>query len=570
MTITVLQPELAAQIAAGEVIERPASVIKELVENSIDAGATHITVEIKDGGLTQIRVSDDGEGIPASQVSQAFVHHATSKLQSPEQLEAIKTLGFRGEALPSIASVSCVEMITRINQADAGFKVELKWGKHIGAGSHGCPQGTSIGVTGLFGNMPARRKFLRSTATEVNRTKELVARYALAYPKIKFHFLVDGRKTLTTPGSGQLRDVVLSVFGREVAVDLLEVLSKDSESDYQIDGFISPPSLNRANRTYMSFFVNHRWIQSRLLSYAIEESYHGLLPERRYPLVVLNLGLPYSEVDVNCHPTKREVRFHQERLLYSVIQKAVRATLIAESPVPELKVSYKKVTSSHFQFQRVPSLFSSGNEIKPSEKPDSGSQMHGPQDVLANLRVVGQVNLTYIVTEGSEGIYLIDQHAAHERVLFDQIVRRISQRSPQFQRLLEPVAIELTPRQSDILYENPDLLTLYGYEVELFGENTYLLRAIPSIMSGRDPSESFLGVMNLLALEGGMRRGEDVLAASIACHGSIRAGQALNELEMIALLEQLERTENSHTCPHGRPTMVYISSNHVEKEFGRR
>ena len=570
MSITVLRPELAAQIAAGEVVERPASVVKELVENSIDAGASQVIVEIKDGGVTQIRVTDDGAGIPAAEVEQAFLHHATSKLQTPEQLDAIATLGFRGEALPSIAAVSRVVMTTRPHQAGAGRRVELRWGQPVGAGSQGCPPGTSVSVFDLFGNMPARRKFLRSSSAEAGRVSELVSRYVLAYPHIRFQLTVDGRTALATPGSGRSGEALLAVYGQEVAAGMLEVHSEDLESDYQVDGFVSAPSLHRANRTYMTFFVNQRWIQSRLLSFALEESYHGLLPEKRYPLAVLNLGLPYADMDVNCHPAKREVRFHQERKLYSVMQRAVRAALVADSPVPEMRLPADAAPPSSLQVAAAPSFFPRVFGTRGEENYTAPPDAAGPWQALPALRVVGQVKLTYIVTEGPDGMYLMDQHAAHERVLFDQITRRASLRPHHSQPLLEPVTVELTPGQAEVFRDNAQLLARYGFEMEPFGGNSYLLRAVPSVMTAQDPGQSLLGVLDLVAFEGLLRQREDVLAASIACHSAIRAGQALTEEEMRALLEQLETTDNPHTCPHGRPTMIHLSSYHMEREFGRR
>ena len=336
MPIKVLPSELASKIAAGEVVERPASVVKELVENALDAGASQLTVEIKGGGVEYIRVTDDGAGIPAEELELAFQRHATSKLQTQDQLDAVATLGFRGEALPSIAAVSHLVMTTRPPQSDAGHQIELQWGKKVRTGPQGAPAGTSVGVSDLFGNLPARRKFLRSASTEAGRVQELVARYALAYPAVRFQLVSDGRRQFTTSGNHQSRETLLAVYGPEVANGMLEISGQDPETGYQIEGYISAPSLNRANRTYMTFFVNRRWIQNRMLSFALEEAYHGLLPDKRFPLAVVNLSLPYADVDVNSHPAKREVRFHQENKVFSVLQRTVRAALVADSPVPQM------------------------------------------------------------------------------------------------------------------------------------------------------------------------------------------------------------------------------------------
>ncbi|MEK7807268.1 MAG: DNA mismatch repair endonuclease MutL, partial [Chloroflexota bacterium] len=317
MPIKVLPPELAMKIAAGEVVEGPASVVKELVENSLDAGASQVTVEIQGGGIALVRVSDDGQGIPASEVELAFQRHATSKLESPEQLDSVSTLGFRGEALPSIAAVSHLTMITRIRHSPGGHRVEFLWGQPAGAGPQGCPPGTSVEVLNLFGNLPARRKFLKSSSSETVRVQELVARYALAFSNVRFQLLVDGRLALATPGNGKPRETLLAVYSAEAAKGMLEVHGQDPETGYRVDGFVSAPALHRANRSYMTFYVNRRWIQNRMLSYAVEEAYHGLLPDKRHPLATLDLSLPYADVDVNYHPAKREVRFHLEGKVFS-------------------------------------------------------------------------------------------------------------------------------------------------------------------------------------------------------------------------------------------------------------
>jgi len=580
MPIKVLRPELAAQIAAGEVVERPASVVKELLENSLDAGASQIIVEIKGGGVEQLRVTDDGQGIPADEVEVAFMHHATSKLESAEQLDAIATLGFRGEALPSIAAVSHLTMTTRPHEISAGHQIELQWGKRVRVGSRGCPPGTSVTVSDLFGNLPARRKFLKSTSSEATRVQELVSHYALAYAHIRFQLIVDGKTVLTTPGNGKAPEALLAVYSRELAAGMLEVYGEDPETGYRVDGFVSAPSLNRANRTYLTFFVNRRWIQNRLLSFALEEAYHGLLPEKRYPLAVINLSIPYADVDVNSHPSKRDVRFRHEGKVYSTLQRAVRPVLVADSPVPEVRLS-DEAAAQLKPVAAAPSFFPASGftvgrgEIPPSPPSRKGGEggppdAAGPRQVLPGLRVVGQIRRTYIVAEGPDGMYLMDQHAAHERVLFDRICRHASLKSPPSQPLLEPVTVELTLRQAEVLHNSGESLASYGFEVEPFGEKSYLVRAVPSILTSQDPGQSLLAVLDMVAFEGLLRQKEDILAASIACHSAIRAGMALTEGEMRALLEQLEATDNPHSCPHGRPTMIHLSSYHMEREFGRR
>ena len=569
MSVRVLPPELASKIAAGEVVERPASVVKELVENSLDAGASRITVQIEAGGVKLVRVSDDGGGIAAPEVELAFQRHATSKLQTPEQLDAVATLGFRGEALPSIAVVSRVSLTTRTGEAEAGYQVLLEWGQLTRSTPQGCPPGTTVKVSDLFGNLPARRKFLKSNAAETSRVHDLVARYALAYPQVQFRLIVDGRPVIITPGNGKPREILLELYGAEVAASMLEVMAEDPETGYRVDGFISPPSVNRANRTYMTLFINRRWVQSRMLSYALEEAYHGLLPEKRYPVSAINVSLPYHDVDVNSHPAKREVRFHHEGRVFSTVQKAVRAALIAESPVPQMRPPVGASTGAP-PSAAGPAFFPrsafSGPRQDYSAPPDAAAPRQSPPA----LKVVGQVKLTYIVAEGPEGMFLVDQHAAHERVLFDRLRRDAAQPSSLSQPLLEPVAVELTPGQVEVLGMHGDFLKSYGFQVEAFGDNVYLLRSVPVILTTQDPGKSLVDVLDLVAFEGLVRQREDIMAASIACHSAIRAGKALTEAEMRALLEQLEGADNPHTCPHGRPTMIHFSAYHMEREFGRR
>ena len=576
MSIKLLPPELATKIAAGEVVERPVSVIKELVENSLDAGASQVLVEIAEGGVGQLKVVDDGQGIPAAELELAFQRHATSKLENQEQLEAVATLGFRGEALPSIASVSRLTMSSRTPDSLSGHLLELQWGEIVRSGPLGCQRGTTVEAWNLFGNMPARRKFLKSNSVESSRVQELVSRYALAFPYVRFQLSVDGRAVLNTPGNGRTRETLLALYGAEVAGAMLEVHEEDPESGYQVEGFISPPSLHRANRSYMTFFVNHRWIQNRMLSFALGEAYHGLLPDKRYPLTAINLAMPYGDVDVNSHPTKREVRFQQEGKVFSTLQRAVRAAVVADSPVPSIDASRPMpVPGSPYagSFHRgggTSSFFSPSAFNFPQEQPSAPPDAAAPRPPAPALKVVGQVKLTYVVAEGPDGMFLVDQHAAHERVLFDQIRRKAAEKSPQSQALLEPVTLELTPSQAEVHKANAQFLGDYGFQLEDFGANSVLLRSVPSIMTTQDPAQSLLDVLDMVAFEGLLRQQEDILAATIACHSAIRAGKSLTEEEMRALLEQLEQADNPHTCPHGRPTMIHFSSTNMEREFGRR
>ena len=588
MPIRLLPPELAAQIAAGEVVERPVSVVKELVENSIDAGSSRITVEIKGGGIEQIRVVDDGAGIPADEVPLAFRRHATSKLGSDSMLDAISTLGFRGEAVPSIAAVSRMTMTTRPPGAEVGYHIELIWGVLNREGAQGCPPGTTVQVADLFGNLPARRRFLKSATAESGRIHDMLARYALIYPEIAFQLRVGDRQVLSTPGNGRTGDSMLAVYGADVSRNLLEVGGEDPETGYRAEGLVGNPSLHRANRTYMTFYVNRRWIQSRMLTFALEEAYHGLLPEKRYPLAALNLTLPYEDVDVNSHPAKREIRFHQDGKVYAALQRAVRAVLVESSPIRDLRSAPGRGNTTRFEASTSPGFFSSPFDRRPRPAPSEadvrgeagrGMGIEGagpagaaltPGQALPSLRVVGQVRLTYVVAESPDGMYLVDQHAAHERVLFDRLVRRAAQREVQSHPLLSPVAVELTPGQLVTLESQRNLLAAYGFDLEDFGGSSILVRAMPAVLTTEEPGRALVDILDMAAFESLLKGREDIVAASVACHSAIRAGQSMTEPEMRALLEQLEAADSPHTCPHGRPTLIHFSSYHMEREFGRR
>lgn len=566
MPIEILAPDVAAKIAAGEVIERPASVVKELLENSLDADASQITVEIQGGGLELIRVTDNGCGIPADEVDMAFQRHATSKVARVSDLDSINTLGFRGEALPSIASVARVSIVTRPHQVAAGRETLLRGGQVVKSSSKGCPPGTSVSAEGLFEDLPARRKFLRSPSGERSRIGDLVSRYALAFPEASFTLLMDGRSALNSPGSGSLADALVSVYGSEVAQALLEVSWEGAEG-YSVQGFVSPPSLHRANRSYITFLLNRRWIQSPVLSYALAECYQGYLPERRHPMAVLKLTVPSAELDVNVHPAKREVRFLHEDRGFSALQRAVRPALADASPVPEMRIG--PLTA--------PLSWPNAGGSRPADS-DYSRQWGLPMAAASpetrlgtpSLRMMGQARDTYLVAEGPNGLYLIDQHAAHERVLFEQVRRDLSDKDSQTQALLEPVSVELSPGQEETAQTGLDLLERYGFALEPFGERTYLLRGLPNVMAGGSPANSLLEVLDLMAYEGLLKDREEALAASIACHSAIRAGKSLSRQEMEELVRQLEDCDNPHTCPHGRPTMIHLSSQHLEREFGRR
>ena len=560
---------MASRIAAGEVVENPASAVKELLENSLDAGASEISVEINDGGLGLIRVVDNGVGIPAQDATLAFQRFATSKIPIDENLDSINTLGFRGEALPSIAAVSTVYLVTSTAHEPVGTLVEVIGGEIGRAIPYGSPIGTSIAVKGLFQNFPGRLKFLKSRSTETSRIQALLHRFALAFPYVRLHLQVDGRLSFASSGGESLRDACSDIYGPKIARALLEVKSfntADSNTNsIDVDGLVSPPDISRASRGYINIFVNHRWIQSRHLAYAVEEAYKGLLMERRYPLAAIHLTIPAEDVDINVHPSKLEVRFRQEREVFSSLQRAVRDALIALAPVPIIHPSrfLEKPVSAirDFQSEHSLSIFDRLGDV---------SHSRTLKEIVPTIRALGQVHNLYIVAEGAEGIYLIDQHAAHERVRYDRIQEDIRSRVPQAQGLLEAVVVDLDSRMGEALEAHLADWAQYGFDLEAFGPDSYLLRAIPATLMDMDPRETFLSILGDVADGGSVRDLEDKIASSVACHSSVRAGKTLSQEEMAHLLAQLESTSQPNTCPHGRPTMILISADHLHRQFGRR
>ena len=618
MPIRLLSDHISSMIAAGEVIERPASVVKELVENALDAGATEISVDIQGGGIEHIRVADNGCGIPYDEVELAFQRFATSKIAGAEDLDAIATLGFRGEALPSIASVARVSLTTRAAGADAGARLEISENVIGDKRPIGAAQGTVFSVRQLFRNVPARRKFLRTPATETAHILALATRYALAYPEVAFR-LNANRPLLATPGSGSLREAIAAAHSIDVADAMLEIAAANPDApdipgdpinsrgsrrnpaaSVGIDGMVSRPHADRANRGYMNFFVNRRWVQSRMLSYALEQAYHGFLKERRFPIAVVNISLDYADVDVNAHPAKTEVRFRRGDAVFSALQQAARHTLTAHSPVANVRpaaathpawdgVSRQPSPPSRFwgvePFQRANANGGAaigadvGVAISAGGADTGDSVRQPPQDAsaplthkqtLPALRALGQIHNTYIVAEGPDGVYLIDQHAAHERVMFERIKDAAASGSPESQSLLQPITIELTPRQQEIAQEHQPMFAALGLLVEPFGGNVYLMRGVPSVLADADPAKAFVDMLDEMTLGGDVESWSDRAAYSLSCHAAIRAGKQLAPEEMSALTRQLERCRQPHTCPHGRPTIIHMSAARLEREFGRR
>jgi DNA mismatch repair protein MutL len=543
MPIKVLPPEVTSKIAAGEVIERPSSVIKELVENSLDAGATEISVEAQNGGVSFLRVTDNGCGLSAAEAEIAIRRHATSKITRLDDLEHIHTLGFRGEALPSIASVAEMEILTRDEGSSAATYLRLENGKVAAREKKSRPQGTTITARYLFRNFPARLKFLKSPATESGHIATLISQYALAFPEVKFELNIDGRTTLHTSGDCDMRSSISEVYGLDVAKGMLDV--EGTDGFMFIQGMSSPPSVQRATRSYLSFFVNRRYVRNAILAKAVETAYDGQLMTGRHPVTVLNIAIPPEEVDVNVHPTKLEVKFRNNHIVFTAVVKALRDTL-SKSPLPAIGAGGPDAVN-----QPLWEAF-----------PRSASG-------LPSLRTLGQLSASYILAEGDEGLFLIDQHAAHERILFDRILTQRTRKKPDLQGMLEPLAVELSLSQEQAYKQSGSLLSELGFTLEPFGERTLLVRAVPAMLDGANLVEAIHEILDELGAEHDAAKRETLAAQSLACHSAIRAGQTLDMEEMRNLLTQLERTLQPRTCPHGRPTMIHLSAQQLKKEFGR-
>lgn len=573
MAIQVLDPQVISRIAAGEVIERPASVVKELVENSLDAGATQISVEIAGGGLDLIRVSDNGCGIARGELELAFQRHATSKLTRFEDMFSLHSLGFRGEALPSIAAVADVEITSCPAGSDSGGFLKMEEGTKSRSGALGRSPGTTVSAVRLFQSVPARLKFLKSRPTEASHIAAVISQYALAYPEVMFSLSMDGKVSLTTPGSGELLDAIIQVYGLEVARNMLDIGEQgwNTETSIRVSGMVSSPSLSRSTGNYISLFVNRRWITSRRLSWAVEEAYHGLLMTGKHPIAVINIEVAPVDVDVNIHPTKSEVKLKDESAVYGAVQRAVRQALVQMTPVSsiaEVAVTPYQATKQTLLF---PAHSASGARPSLSTKPEPSQvepqRLATPKTTLPALRLLGQIRNSYIVAEGPDGLYLIDQHAAHERILFEKLSREKTLNKLDVQALLTPEPFDITPAQASALAVHLDELAQMGFSLEPFGTNSVLARTVPALLAEKD----WKAMLSELLESAGKERSQfmERLMALTACHSAVRFGQTLGEDEMRSLLRQLEQVELPNSCPHGRPTLVCLTHDQLAKEFKR-
>lgn len=604
--IQVLDQKTINQIAAGEVIERPSAVVKELLENSLDAGATAVTVEIKEGGISFIRITDNGTGIAREEIPTAFLRHATSKIKTMEDLLTIHSLGFRGEALSSIAAVAQVELITRHREEITGSRYEIEGGREKGMEEVGCPAGTTFIVKNLFYNTPARRKFLKTKTTEGNYIQELLLRYSLFHPDIRFHFIADGKSKLQTSGDGQMKTNIFYNYGADVTKRVIPV--RGAAGDMELSGFIGKPELSRGNRTFMNYFVNGRYIKSPVITSAIEHAYKNFLMGRRYPFTALLLTVDSQYIDVNVHPAKMEIRFTNQEEVYDLFYHTIldtlqNITLIPEvSPEPEKK---QKQTAAFSIGRKMPEPFEKERQLQehanwqesipapvmPSEQkkepplPEASasqpskidfSQMNllkeeaGKENTPA-FRIIGQVFDTYWLIEYESELLIIDQHAAHEKVLYEKLMANLREKEGLSQNLLAPIVVTLSGREIETLSKMADAFTRIGFRFEPFGDKDYLINGIPADFIHVDPKKLFLEILDGL-MEGGRQNEPELVlerCASMACKAAVKGNHRLSYAEAQKLIEQMLQMEQPYHCPHGRPTAIAMSRQEFDKKFKR-
>ena len=632
--INILDHLTIDQIAAGEVVERPASVVKELVENAIDANASAITVEIKDGGITLIRVTDNGQGIEKSQIKKAFLRHATSKIKDATDLQTCLSLGFRGEALASIAAVSMIECISKTTQDLTGVRYQLNGGTENSLEEVGAPSGTTFLVRNLFYNTPARKKFLKAPQTEAGYVTDIMEHVALSKPEISFSYIVNGNQKFHTSGNGNLKDVVYKIYGKDVIHDLIEV--NEETSIFQLRGFIGKPSLTRANRNFETFFVNQRYIKSQLLSKALEEGYKSYLMLHKFPFSVLHLQIDTEKVDVNVHPTKLEVRFSEQATVYQNLYDVIIASLKEKELIPTVQIEPEKEVapevkkagsvpepfemnrqlevvmekeSVYGELEEIPkqqplmqenmqkSILSKilggsfGTEVPKNEKNISNiikqkehiivekaeqlglfSEKLLSEDAKEAHNVLGQLFDTYWLVSFSDKLFIVDQHAAHEKVKYEALMEQYRKNEMTSQNINPPIIISMTGLEEELFCNHQDAFKILGFEVESFGGSEYAIRAIPSELYGADAKELFLVTLDELSEYGNKATSPSVVIekiASMSCKAAVKGNHSMNQVEFASLFEQLLTLENPYNCPHGRPTIISMSKYEIEKKFKR-
>lgn len=647
--IQVLDPVTVDKIAAGEVVERPASVVKELVENAIDAGATAIVTEIEDGGISSIRIADNGCGMSREDVPAAFLRHSTSKIRTADDLMQIASLGFRGEALSSIAAVAQVEMITKTKEQPLGTRYRISGGKEEELEDTGARDGTTLFIRQLFYNTPARRKFLKTPMTEASHVSDLITRLSLSHPEISFQFIHNGQSKLHTSGNGKLKDVIYHIYGREVAANLL---SADYEtSGVRITGFLGKPAISRGNRNFENYFVNGRYVKSSVIYKAIEDAYKGFTMQHKYPFVVLHIEIDRKRIDVNVHPTKMELRFSNQQEIYQAVYEAVDRGLHGAELIPHVEIDAplpvakgvpqdraggvpphtspnmpetepdhvqpsernldyfmakmkERVTAYHNQ--RSSAEVSDKSQIyQPKENADriretlqyaKGSPAVKPIPERANMqiqqpeqldlfeerlltkeakteyKIVGQVFGTYWLVEYQASLYIIDQHAAHERVLYEKTLKSMKTREFTSQLLSPPIVLNLSMQEAELLRRYSDQFTRIGFEFEEFGQESYAVRAVPDNLFSIAKKELLLQMLDSLSDELNRNQSPDLIdekIASMSCKAAVKGNMSLSAAEVDTLIGELLTLENPYHCPHGRPTIIAMTKRELEKKFKR-
>ena len=581
--IQILPEEVINKIAAGEIVERPASVVKELVENSIDAGATRITVEIKKGGRDLIRVADNGKGMTREDALLSLERHSTSKIRTAEEIENIDTLGFRGEALPSIAAVSRMELTTRATEAEAGVRIRLEGNKIKTVRETGCPAGTSVSVEQLFFNTPARRKFLRTIPTEMGHITNTLSQEALTRRETSFELTHNGKLLLKAPAGTDLLERILYLYGNDMRDSLIPF---DGRNDWiEAHGFLAKPECDRSGTHLMITFVNKRPVRSKILSHAILAGYRPLLPRDRFPAIFLFIEIKPELIDVNIHPQKSEVKFQETNAVHDFVSQLIGDSLGKGETIPELLPGTGPDAKRVEGIKEAVKKYMAGAGSHPVERGTARYE----QTTLGEMPVTGegaaerenisdyvpmaQLHNTYIVAETRESIVLVDQHAAHERILYEQLGEEFKKTRIASQRLLIPFSIELSRAGAALISEKTDVFNSAGFDVEHFGENSFTLRAIPASLNRAEPRRLFLEVVDDLLTPGKIKEQSefmDKMITIMACRGAIKAGDKLQEDEMRALIRNLSKTQSPYFCPHGRPTVIRLTLRELEKRFKRR
>ena len=584
MAIHLLNQNTINQIAAGEVVDRPSSVVKELVENAIDAGATAITVEIKDGGISFIRITDNGSGIHKDDIKIAFLRHSTSKIKDATDLVSISSLGFRGEALSSISAVAQVELITKTPDELSGIRYEINGGVEKSFEEVGAPEGTTFIIRNLFYNTPARRKFLKTPQTEGSYINSLMEHLCMSHPDISFRYIQNNQQKLHTTGNGNLKDIIYNIYGREITKELLEV--NGTFEKFTISGYIAKPVVSRSNRNFENYYINGRYIKSPIIMKAIEEAFEPFMMQHKYPFTAFHINIEPTELDVNVHPSKMELRFANGPYIYDSIVNCFREALTRRELVPEIKINTEPAPILKPVATRAPEPFEvkkiekEAVEItkKPVEPEKKYEQMllFDETDLLKEenkplIKIIGQVFDTYWIVEFENSMYIIDQHAAHEKVLYEEFIDRYEKRLITTQLLNPPVIIELTGREEEVLKENMDYFSDYGFELEDFGDNSYAIRGIPADFTEADTKELLMEILDAMTDESFKKTPDSIKdrIATMSCKAAVKGNNRLTDREARELINKLMTLENPYNCPHGRPTMTTMTKYELEKKFKR-